>query len=253
MLGWLVLIALAEPIVARDVSVYRRSLGEDGPHHVVDDDSRTVWRGRQRARASFWFQQHTRGTMAITGCGERGTVRLRAYLTTAGDMRDEPWTEVALEPNVARSVTLATPAIIDMIQIELVTATCVAQLEVDTVPQTPKRNAASSNDVRFCAPSRNASIGRISDGQPECTWFERSGSEVSFQGTCDLHDDLWSLRGRRLQRREDGVPCWTTGMPYDFPGPACPWEVFRAKWPVTRLNKCLVLVEGRTYGRCNCW
>ena len=226
------------PLAPMDVSMFKRCLGEHGPHLAVDDDPNTVWKGHARDRASFWFHQSVLVRLHVTGCSS-GTVRVRT-MRVKGGLTDPPWTDVVLDSGVVTDVPVREPAF-ELLQLELGTATCIAALELEGLPA-----AAKTQAVSFSSPSR---LGVVWNDGGTCRWDE-SEPELHFRGTCAFTETEWSLRG--TVQRPNGR-CWMPGMPPDMSGPECEQVPLAARWPVTRVNRCLVFVDGRSFGRDGCW
>ena len=224
-----------------EVSLFKRPLKANGPHFAIDDDPATVWRGKGHERASFWFHQLTLARLTITGCAAAGKVRAFLWEGSGGTGSDGPWTDVMVEPRKPAEVTLST-RVFDVLQVEPLTALCVASVEVVGEPKKPGK----PTDILF---SSTARLGIIYREGKRCSWGERE-PPIDFVGTCLLEDSRWALKGEA--QHPDGR-CWMPGSPYDKPGAECAKTPFEATWPVTRVNRCMVIVDGRSFGREACW
>lgn len=255
MLVALVALAQAEPMVAQEATIHHRPLRSDGPHRAIDDEPATVWRGPRDERASFWFHPHTRSRVTVTGCVEEAesrlsaggrTVQVRAVTTDYGI---GAWHVVDLTSGApSEPVSFGPDDRVQRVQVQLLDARCVAAVAVDGVPR-PKRDAT----LGFTAYDRAEGIGYTGRPQGDCRWYGRSGFDFQFTGSCALNTDHWALSGTLIESQAATRPCWMPGMPYDAEGSSCPTRDYRARWPVERVNDCMVVADGRSFGRVGCW
>lgn len=243
-LAWLAL-AHGAPMVVQEATIYHRPLRATGPHRAVDDEPSTVWEGKRNERASFWLHEHTASQVVVTGCAS-GTVKVRSVWTDYGI---GPWTEVTVQPGTPSPMVAFDPTKrVQRIQVQLLDAHCVAAVAVEGTPRPVRRRRRAH--VGY---DRAEGIHYTDAGDGACEWYGNSGSAFQFRGPCTLTDEYWALSGSIVRQATKPPFCWMPGMPVDFPASGCPSEYLAERWPVQRVNKCMVVVNGRTFGSSGCW